>query len=195
MAVTQTPSLSLLKSDPLRNFKFQVTIYPTSGSPLGSSSLVMGFMTVSGIATNIDVIPYREGGMNTTTQKMPGQADFNPVTFSHGVILGAQNDLKWIQQLFTVMQGSGATDATTNFRCSVEVAVLNHPVTAKSAQVGAEFMLYNAWPTSLAYSDLDAGANQLFIAQMALAYEGFAADMANGPGADASAIQSVVANS
>jgi len=34
----------------------------------------MGFMTVSGLAMTIDVIPYREGGMNTTTQNMPGQA-------------------------------------------------------------------------------------------------------------------------
>src|ERR1035438_4756251 len=173
MAVAQTPSLSTLATDPLRNFKFQVTLYPSSGSPIGSASVVMGFMTVSGIATNIDVIPYREGGMNTTTQKMPGQADFNPVTFSHGVVLGQQRDLLWIQQLFTVMQGSGSTTATSNFRMQVEVAVLNHPNTSSAAQVGAEFMLYNAWPTTYALSDLDAGANQLFIAQMALAYAGF----------------------
>ena len=53
MAVAQTPSLSTLATDPLRNFKFQVTLYPSSGSPIGSASVVMGFMTVSGIATNI----------------------------------------------------------------------------------------------------------------------------------------------
>ena len=192
MAVSQTPSLSTLATDPLRNFKFQVTLYPRSGSPVGSASTVMGFMTVSGIATNIDVIPYREGGINATTQKMPGQSDFNPVTFSHGVVLGPQHDMDWIEQLFTVMQGSGKTTSTSDFRMQVEVAVLQHPVTSSSAAVGAEFMLFNAWPTTLAYSDLDAGANQLLIAQMALAYEGFSGDVASGPGADASAIATAV---
>jgi phage tail-like protein len=48
----------------------------------------MGFMSASGLNITTEVIPYREGGMNTTTQKMPGQSDFAPITLSKGLIVG-----------------------------------------------------------------------------------------------------------
>ena len=49
----------------------------------------------------------------------------------------------------------------------------------------AWYRVYNAWPTALAYSDLDAGANQLLIEQMTLAHEGFDFDLASNLGQDA----------
>lgn len=180
MAVTQYPSLATLATDPLRNFKFVVTIAPPSGAAIN-----IGFMSVSGFNINIDVIAYREGGYNTTTQKMPGQADFSPITFSRGVILGngSTAQIDWLTQLFTVIQGSGATTDGTNFRRTVDVQVLDHPVTAGTVAVKAWFRIYNAWPTSVSWSDLDAGANQLLIEQMALAHEGFDYTIASGIGA------------
>lgn len=45
-------------------------------------------MAVSGLSITTEVIPYREGGMNTTTQKMPGQSDFSPLTLSRGLAAG-----------------------------------------------------------------------------------------------------------
>jgi len=35
------------------------------------------------------------------------------------------------------------------------------------------FTVFNAWPTSIAYSDLNAGDNALFVEQMTLVHEGF----------------------
>jgi phage tail-like protein len=168
VSVTQTSSLANLATDPLRNFKFIVTIAPTTGPPIS-----IGFMSVSGFNISIDVIAYREGGYNTTTQKMPGQADFSPITFSRGVIMGNTVDIDWLTQLFTVIQGSGSTTAGTDFRRTVDVQVLDHPVTSGVVNWKAWFRIYNAWPTSVSWSDLDAGANQLLIEQMALAHEGF----------------------
>ena len=94
MAVQQSPSLSSVATDPLRVFKFEVLFHPGQAlaSSLGvsaSSSFSYGFMTVSGPAINIEVIPYREGGDNVTTRKMPGQADFGAITMSHGVKMAA----------------------------------------------------------------------------------------------------------
>lgn len=63
-----TPSIAHLATDPLRNFKFNVNIM----HPHIRGFATMGFMTVSGLNITTEVIPYREGGMNTTTQKMPG---------------------------------------------------------------------------------------------------------------------------
>lgn len=168
MAVVETSSLSHLATDPLRNFKFVVTIQPPTGQPIN-----IGFMSVSGLNMTVDVIAYREGGYNTTTQKMPGQADFSPITFSRGVMVGAAKDIDWMKMLFVAIQGSGTTAPGTDFRRTVLVKVLDHPVTTSSVPVKAQFKIYNAWPTSIAWSDLDAGANQLFITQMALAHEGF----------------------
>jgi phage tail-like protein len=168
MPVQQKSSIAHLATDPLRNFKFLVTLQPPTGA-----GIPMGFMSVSGLNMTVDVIAYREGGYNTTTQKMPGQADFSPITCSRGVAVGNTTDYNWMSQLFTVMQGTGSAGDGNNFRWSVLIQILDHPVTTASVAVKAAFQIYNAWPTSIAFSDLDAGANQLFITQLVLAHEGF----------------------
>lgn len=168
MPVKQTSSIAHLATDPLRNFKFLVTLMPPTGA-----HIPIGFMSVSGLNMTVDVIAYREGGFNVTTQKMPGQADFSPITMSRGVAVGHTTDYTWMRQLFTVLQGTGTAADGNNFRWSVLVQVLDHPVTTANVAVKAEFLIRNAWPTSIAWSDLDAGANQLFISQLVLAHEGF----------------------
>lgn len=177
MAVTQKSSLANIATDPLRNFKFQVVI-----TPGGGSALTLGFMNVQGLNVQIDVIAYREGGFNTTTQKMPGQADFSPIVMSHGVAVGTSEDLTWLQQMFIVLQGTGTQTGTTDFRDIVDIKVLQHPVTSGTVPVKAWFRVYNAWPTAVSWSDLDAGANALLISQLSLAHEGFDVKIATAAG-------------
>ncbi len=171
MPVTQSSSMAHLSTDPLRNFKFQVVIemFP---------NLTFGFMSVSGWNITTEVISYREGAMNTTTQKMPGQSDFSPITLSRGVAVGTPSDLLWMKQLFTVIQGTGTIAAGNDFRSNVDVYVLDFPVTTPTVPIKAAFKIYNSWPTTLSFGDLDAGASQLLVAQLALAHEGFDWDVA-----------------
>lgn len=174
------PSIGSLRTDPLRNFKFNVNImHPTIP---GFASL--GFMTVSGLNITTEVIPYREGGMNTTTQKMPGQSDFAPITLSQGVAVGSGPMWTWMKQLFTVQQGTGTGLNGTDFRATVDVYVLDHPVVTTTVPVKAVYRIYNAWPTSIAFSDFDAGANAVLMQQISLAHEGFDFKLATqtGPG-------------
>lgn len=173
-------SIAHLKTDPLRNFKFLVSIRHPQTPGFGG----MGFMSVSGLNITTEVIPYREGGMNTTTQKMPGQSDFAPITMSKGLAVGDRAMLNWMRELFTVMQGTGTGAAGNNFRSTIDIKVLAHPVTKGKVPVKAAFRVYNAWPTSVAYSDLDAGANAIIIQQMTLAHEGFEFKVANTVGPD-----------
>jgi phage tail-like protein len=175
MSVRQTNSLANISTDPLRNFKFKVIITPNKGTVLN-----MGFMNVQGLNVQIDVIAYREGGFNTTTQKMPGQADFSPIVLSHGVVCGRQQDISWLRQLFIVMQGTGTQGPGTDFRDTVDIQVMAHPVTTAQVPVKAWFKVYNAWPTAVSWSDLDAGANALLITQLSLAHEGFDFALAHG---------------
>lgn len=172
-----------LNSDPLRNFKFHVNIhYP--GIP---ELLRMGFMSVSGLAIQSEVIPYREGGNNTTTRKMPGQTDFGPIGLSRGMMAapvgggaaGTREAWDWFTRLFSVIQGGGGGAPGTEFRAMVHVDVLQHPITQGEfsgtgrAPVKARFEIYFAWPMALAWSDLDAGGNAVMIEQLTLAHEGF----------------------
>jgi phage tail-like protein len=168
MAVTVKQSIAHLASDPLRNFRFVVDINNKH------FSTQMGFMSVSGLNITTEVIPYREGGMNTTTQKMPGQSDFAPITLSKGLAVGDKQMMDWMRKLFTVMMGTGTGAPGEEFRCTMDIKVLDHPVTDRLAlPVKACFRVYNAWPTAVAFSDLDAGANAIIVQQMTLAHEGF----------------------
>lgn len=187
MPISQGPSIAHLSTDPLRNFKFLVDITPPSGNRLS-----LGFMSVSGLNVQVSVVAYREGGYNTVTEKLPGQADFSPVVLSRGVAVGHPEDIHWMKQIFQVMQGTSSQDAAaspnvagSDFRRVVDIRVLSHPVTGPSAPVSAWFKIYNAWPTALAYSDLDAGTNQLLISQMTLAHEGFDYQLASSTTTDA----------
>ena len=175
--ITQKSSLSSPATDPLRNFKWQLIFRPTTGP-----AVPMMAMTLGGLSGTIDTIPYREGGYNIVTQKMPGQADFGPLTITKGVMVGPQFQIDWFAQLFTVLQGTGGQAAGQDFRMTVDVLVIDHPVTAATAPVKAAFTVYRAWPTALAFGDLDAGANQLLISQMTLAHEGFTPSIASAVG-------------
>ena len=183
-------SRSTLATDPVRNFRFLVTFKPqdTSNTALGTMTIPMGFTSVSGLAVTTDSIPYREGGYNTTVHQIPGQTSFTPLTLQRGVILGSRQNWDWMKQLFATVQAGGSTLALgKNFRCDIEIAVLNHPVPSQGANVtsgtGAvtgptddvamRFRVYNAWPTTVAYSDLNAGDNALYVEQMTLVHEGF----------------------
>lgn len=188
MPVTLPDSRSSIKTDPLRNFKFLVQINHElknrDGSAAGSLA-TLGFMNVSGLNIETSVIAYREGGYNTTPQKMPGQSEFTPLTMARGVILGGPSSHKWMREIFSVVQGAGTfvLQNGEDFRSTIDIKVLAHPHTNQSTKgvpIKAWYRVYNAWPASIGFSDLDAGGNAVFMEQMVLQHEGwnlvFAAD-------------------
>lgn len=185
-----------LTSDPIRNFRFLVTFLPLTsfgGAQGWSPQPQVGFTSVSGLAISTESIPYREGGYNTTVHQVPGQTTFSPVTFQRGVTIGSRQNWDWMKMLFQTVSGDTFTNKQS-FRSDVEIAVLNHPVpysrgsdnnspygasstetaAAEDDKVVARFRLYNCWPTSVAYSDLNAGDNALMVEQMTLVHEGMA---------------------
>ena len=178
---------SNLLTDPIRNFRFLVTFkaLPTaSAATTALQTATLGFTSVSGMSVTTDSIPYREGGYNTTVHQIPGQTTFAPITLQRGVILGTNQNYEWMRNLFATVQGGGSTrTAAQNFRCDIEIAVLSHPIPSSGEQptnspsstdhVAMRFNVYNAWPTAVAYSDLNAGDNALFVEQMTLVHEGF----------------------
>jgi phage tail-like protein len=179
--VNQKQSLASIKTDPMRNFKFQVNIY---NSLLQNGPAQFGFMSVSGLSLTTDVIVYRTGGMNTTTQKMPGQTDFSPLVLSRGLVAGDTPIWSWFQQIFQVIQGTGGAGSSDDFRCIMDILLIDHPVTTPTAWVKAAWRVENCWPISIAFSDMDSGANGLMLQQITMAHEGFLFKVADqaGPG-------------
>jgi phage tail-like protein len=200
---------SSLETDPIRNFRFLVTFKPLPGGAAGGGSwnqpskVAIGFTSVSGLSVNTDSIPYREGGYNTTVHQIPGQTTFSPITLQRGVVLGTSQHWDWMRKLFATVQNGTASTLGENFRADIEIEVLTHPIAGSGGSeeltggtyndhVSARFQVYNAWPTSVAYSDLNAGDNALFVEQLTLVHEGF--DMSWGtdltPGGSAPAFTS-----
>lgn len=189
-----------IATDPLRNFKFQVTIF-SNALQVPSTIAQLGFMTCDGFGVQNEVIPYREGGDNTTTRKMPGQTDFGPITLGRGMMsaptgpgkdgqggtAGTKEIYSWLGMVFSAVEGGGTNDGTGDFRTNVAVDILEHPNTSGgsgsanaagltdqgSGPVKARFLLFNAWPMALNWSGLDAGGNAIVIETLQLAHEGF----------------------
>jgi phage tail-like protein len=167
-----------LRTDPLRNFKFQVE-FASAPDDLGGGLSKLGFISMSGINVQTEMIAYREGGFNTSPHKMPGQTDFGPVTFTGGVFADRTGAWDWTKQMYAVQWGNGLLSQGDSFRTDVIIRVLDHPVTrgpaaGKESPAGAKlaFRLYNAWLQGLAWNDLNAGDNSLMIQQMTLVHEG-----------------------
>jgi phage tail-like protein len=185
---------STIATDPIRNFRFLVRFIPqtpiTSGTGNAGQTwanslkdITFGFTSVSGMAVSTDTIPYREGGYNTTVHQIPGQSSFAPISMSRGVILGTKQNWDWMKELFVTVQGTATRSIADNFRCDIEIDVLSHPVASTATgeitdgkqtdHVSMRFKVYNAWITSLAYSDLNAGDNAILVEQIQLVHEGF----------------------
>jgi phage tail-like protein len=185
-------SRSSILTDPLRNFKFQINISHQTSA--GSMSARLGFMTLSGLSVETDLIAYRQGGFNTTTQKMPGQTNYPPLSLSRGMIAGTPDEYLWFKEIFDVIAGKGTgpnpRNPNSDFRADIDIYIMAHPWTkSTSVPVRAKYHVYNSWPQSLAWSDLDAGGNGLMMESMVLQHEGFGLVYAS------SAITSDVANS
>lgn len=184
---------SSLITDPIRNFRFLVTFQPHAASSPNApyaDPVTFGFTSVSGFSVTTESIPYREGGYNTTVHQIPGQTTFSPITLQRGVIINTRQNWDWMRKLFSTVQGGAANTQGVSFRCDLEVAVLSHPVpgsagsdninTAADDHVAMRFKVYNAWITSVAYSDLNAGDNAIFVEQATLVHEGFDLNWATG---------------
>lgn len=188
------------RTDPLRNFKFKVTIEPTGAlQSLTYGIQTLGFSVVSGLTVQNELIAYREGGMNTHPHKMLGQSDYGPVTFSKGVFAHEKQLFQWQQFLHSWSQGGlgGGSTAGLNgndYRADITVVVYDHPISSGSYSTPGDvnsnptpagkpklgYKLFNCWPGSYSMTDLNAGDSSILIQQLVINHEGFHLEWAGG---------------
>lgn len=176
---------SSVATDPLRSFRFHVEfLAPQQGSKVSSTitGFKGGFTQISGLGINTQSIAYREGGYNTTIHQVPGMTTFNPITLNRGVIVGNDQGIKWMRHLFAAAAGDGVALGDNDFRCDLKIYIMDHPAasnaTATTTGEGGSnipkmgFHVHNAWISTLNYSDLDAGGNNLMVETIGLVHEG-----------------------
>lgn len=181
-----------LTTDPMRSFRFRAK-FQTAGTSAFNPAITSfsgGFSGIGGLNMQVQPIAYREGGYNTTVHQVPGMTSFSPVTFSRGMLYGNDSAITWMRGLFAVTSGEGlsvgTTDGANSFRCNVTIELMDHPEangTTNVPRVG--FYLHNAWIQSLAYSDLNAGGNELMFETMTLVHEGLSIAQLTSTGAAA----------
>ena len=168
--------------DPLRNFKFRAEF--VNNASVEEPFAKMGFISIGGLGVQTDMIPYREGGDNTTTRKMPGQSEFSPLSMVSGIFMDNVNaGYEWFKHVFSVISGKGNTGWNEDFRCDVIITVLGHPTTkydtgspgspTSLASAGMRIKVYNCWPGSVQFNDLNAGDNSIMVSTMSMHHEGW----------------------
>jgi phage tail-like protein len=103
-------------------------------------------------------------------------------------MLNQSSNMLWMKRLFSVITPSVTSGVGAGFRCNLDIQVLSHPnpqastgaaatqaqaTTAYDQHTSLRFKVYNAWISSLSYSNLDAGSNTLMVEEMSLVHEGF----------------------
>jgi len=151
-------SLAHLATDPLRNFKFwcrSVTPQSVRGDD--------GLMSVSGLNITTEVIPYREGGMNTTSRR---RCLVSPIARSRlvkGLIGEAAHD-ELDEGGCSGHPGKPEPVAGADFR--VERWTRSRPTRITKGTVpNSVFLRVQRGPTSIASDLADAGANAIIITQ------------------------------
>ena len=137
--------------DPFAAFNFVLDI---DGIP------VAGFSECTGVMTDTDIIPYRNGNEDITVRKLPGLKKFGDITLKRG--LTASLDL-WTWRK-TVLDGKTQRKAGT-------ITLLN-----EARQVALKFHFREGWPSKWEGPGLNAKNNEVAIETLVIAHEGLDVD-------------------
>jgi phage tail-like protein len=101
--------MASIRNDPLGVFNFYLTLIDSSNivGTLISAALnyvVAGFSECSGLEVTMEVMEYKEGGVNDYVHKFPTRASHTNITLKRGVIVLEDELWKWHQSF---VQGTG----------------------------------------------------------------------------------------
>lgn len=118
----------------------------------------VGFMEVSGLSIELEVVDYREGSSpESSAILMPGQKKFSPVVLKRGIVKSDDDFYKWINTAqFNKIE-----------RRDVIISLLN-----ESHEPVVVWKIKNAFPFKLEYSPLNANGSDVAIESLSLAHEG-----------------------
>lgn len=116
------------------------------------------FHEASGFDSTIDVIPYREGGDNTTTRKIPGVANFSNVVLKRGITDDVELH-RWHRQW--------ASGDPTAKRVNGSIVLVD-----RSSTEVARWNFSRAWPAKWTGPSFNAEGKDIAIETLELCHEG-----------------------
>jgi len=118
----------------------------------------VGFMEVSGLSIELDVVSYCEGSSPENSERlMPGLKKYSPIILKRGIINSDDDFYKWIN----------TAQVNTIQRRDVVISLLN-----ESHEPVVIWKLRNAFPSKLEYSTLNAHSSDVVIESLTLVHEG-----------------------
>jgi phage tail-like protein len=157
-------SVNQERFDPYKNFKFRVK---------WDGVYVAGVSKVSMLKRTTEVVKHREGGDPSSSRKMPGRTEYEPITIERGVT----HDLNfeaWALKTWQFQAGLGAEVSLKDFRKDIILEVYN-----EAGQLAITYTIFRCWVSEYqALPDLDANANAVAIQTIKLENEGWMRDVA-----------------
>jgi phage tail-like protein len=155
-------SVNQQRFDPYKNFKFRVK---------WDGVYVAGISKVSPLKKTTEVVKHRAGGDPSSSRKMPGRTEYEPVTLERGVTHDPAF-LAWALKTWNFGAGLGAEVSLKDFRKDIILEVYN-----EAGQLALAYQIFRCWVSEYqALSDLDANANAVAIEHLKLENEGWRLD-------------------
>jgi phage tail-like protein len=145
---------SPIRIDPLGTFNFYVTLIDNSSvagtmitAAIGYSTA--GFSECSGLDATVEIMDYREGGLNTYVHRFATRATYSNLTLKHGVI-SLDDDLwnwhyDWVQGIGTRKDGlilllddSRTPAKVWRFKSGIPTKWVGPPLNASQSTVAVE---------------------------------------------------------
>lgn len=160
------PSVTTNRHDPYRNFKFRVKF---------DTNYVAGVSKISALKRTTEVVKHRCGGDESSSFKLPGRTEYEPITMERGVTQDTEFET-WANKCWDYpnAQASMATQESSmaDFRKDITIDVFN-----EAGQKVLSYLVYNCWVSEYQpLPDLDANANAVAIQHIKIENEGFVRD-------------------
>jgi phage tail-like protein len=150
--------------DPYKNFKFRVLWE-------GTTTPVAGVSKVSALKRTTEVVKHREGNDPSSSRKMPGRSEYEPITLERGVTHDTEFE-KWANKVWNYDSGLGSEVSLKDFRRNILIEVYN-----EAGQLAIRYKVFRCWVSEFqSLSDLDANANAVAIQTIKLENEGWERD-------------------
>ncbi len=149
--------------DPYKNFKVRVK---------WDNRYVAGVSKVSMLKRTTEVVKHREGGDPSSSRKMPGRTEYEPITLERGVTHDLEFEL-WANKTWNFGAGLGSEVSLKDFRKDLILEFYN-----EAGQLAIAYKVYRAWVSEYqALPDLDANANAVALQHIKLENEGWERDL------------------
>jgi phage tail-like protein len=137
------------RNDPLASFNFIVIV----------EDMRAGFSEIGGLATETDIIEYREGSEDITVRKIPGKRKYTNISLKRGYTPDGKDLWAWRK---SVMDGRTQRKGGT-------ISLLD-----ESRKVALTWEFSEGWPSKWAGPAFNAKNNDVAIEEMEICVEGLA---------------------